>query len=394
MRTEGLMRFCSHRRAQLADEKAATLAKGPASEKTVSNDPAGSRRDFLLGGAGAVGGAAALLAAGSLGADEALAQAAVTAPRLEAAQAASDTPIGAKWWPSRWGAGDEAGASNWITPEKVTEAAKLIRSGRILELGRVAEQHMPLFGDRGFLLRSVGSPTGGPLGDNRVVWNDEFLATEIGQVGSCMDGLGHIGCQVDGDGDPAGIRFYNGFTLADLAGPYGLHKLGIEKVRPIFTVGLLLDIAGVKGRILAKGEEISLADVRAALSRQEIDETSLQPGDALFFNTGWGALWSADPHMYNDGEPGIGLDVARWIIDKQACLAGCDNWGCEVVPNPNAKLAFPVHQELISKNGIFIFEGMTFETLLEDRIYRFAFILTPLAIKGATGSIARPIAVS
>jgi Predicted metal-dependent hydrolase len=276
----------------------------------------------------------------------------------------------------------------------VIEATKLIRSGHIHEMGRVAEQHMPLFGERGFLLRTVGSPTGGPLGDNKVVWNDEFLATEIGQVGSCMDGLGHIGCQLGDNGDLAEMRFYNGLTLADVAGPYGLKKLGVEKVKPFFTRGVLLDIAGLRGRMLAMGEEITLTDVRTAIAVQGLTEASIEPGDAIFFNTGWGSLWSADAARYNDGEPGIGMDVARWIIDKEVCLTGCDNWGCEVVPNPIARLAFPVHQELIAKHGIFIFEGLTFDSLLADRAWRFAFILTPLLIKGATGSIARPIAIT
>src|SRR5215510_5608641 len=40
------------------------------------------------------------------------------------------TPVGPQWWPSRWGASDEAGASNWMTPEKVVEAVKLIRTGK------------------------------------------------------------------------------------------------------------------------------------------------------------------------------------------------------------------------------------------------------------------------
>ena len=85
------------------------------------------------------------------------------------AQAAGDTPIGPKWWPSRWGPQDEAGASNWITPAKVLEAAKLIKTGKIYELGRVYEAGMPLFGSRVFALRIPGTPTGGPFGKNKLV---------------------------------------------------------------------------------------------------------------------------------------------------------------------------------------------------------------------------------
>src|SRR5436190_4355479 len=51
-----------------------------------------------------------------------------------------------KWWPSKWGATDELGASNHMTPQKVLEAAKWIRDGKVYKLGRVYEQGMPLFG--------------------------------------------------------------------------------------------------------------------------------------------------------------------------------------------------------------------------------------------------------
>ena len=52
---------------------------------------------------------------------------------------------------------------------------------------------MPIFGARVFALRIPGAPTGGPFGKNKLVYHDEFIATEIGQVGTQFDGLGHIG---------------------------------------------------------------------------------------------------------------------------------------------------------------------------------------------------------
>ena len=65
---------------------------------------------------------------------------------------------------------------------------------------------MPLFGARVFTLRIPGSPTGGPFGDNRLVYHDEFLATEIGQIGTQFDGLGHIGILMGKDGDKSEMR--------------------------------------------------------------------------------------------------------------------------------------------------------------------------------------------
>jgi kynurenine formamidase len=311
------------------------------------------------------------------------------------AQPAAPVKLSAdKWWPSKWGADDEAGASNHITPAKVLDAAKWIRDGKVYRLGRVYEQGMPLFGQRAFVLRIPGAPTGGPFGDNKLVYNDEFLATEIGQTGTQFDGLGHIGIQLGRDGDKNEMRFYNGFTSAEIGKPYGLAKLGVEKLKPLFTRGHLFDLAGLKGGMMDAGQEITLADLRACLQRQNMQEADIKPGDAVLFNTGWGSLWMKNNDRYNSGEPGIGLEVARWVVEKDLCLTGADTWGVEVVPNPDKTLGFPVHGELICKRGIFIQENLVFDELVTDRKYQFAFVFAPAPIKGATGSNGSPIAVT
>jgi kynurenine formamidase len=344
-----------------------------------------SRRNFLH--SGLVSGMAAGMAAGGVLAGQQVAQAQQPAP-------GGDTPIGPKWWPSRWGAQDEAGASNWITPEKVLAAAKLIKTGKIYDMGRVYEAGIPAFGARVWALRIPGTPSGGPFGKNQLVYHDEFVATEIGQIGTQFDGLGHIGCQCGKAGDMTEMRFYNGFTEAEMANAYGLQKLGIDKVKPFFTRGILVDVAGLKGRMLDKGEEIKPADVLAALQRQGIAEASITPGDAIFFNTGWGSLWMKDNTKFNEGEPGIGMDVARWVVQKQASLVGADTWATEVVPNPNPDLAFVVHNELITRNGIFNHENLDFTSLINDKVYEFVYVFSPLRMKGATGSPGRPIAIA
>jgi kynurenine formamidase len=299
---------------------------------------------------------------------------------------------GAKWWPSRWGPEDQAGASNWITPEKILDAVKLIKTGKTYELGRVYEAAMPKFGQRAFTLRIPGTPTGGPLGTNKVIWNDEFLATEIGQVGTQFDGLGHIGVAVK-DQDRSEMRFYNGIPATEMADPYGLKKLGMEHVKPIFTRGWVFDMVGLKGRNMNLGEEITPADLQSAMTRQKIAEADIKPGDALFFHTGWGSLWIKDNDTFGKGCPGIGMDVGKWCIAKQACVVGADTWPVEVVPNPDSKVAFPVHQELLAKNGIFIHENLAFDALVADNVSSFVYLMTPLRIKGATGSPGRPLAI-
>lgn len=301
------------------------------------------------------------------------------------------TPSGPQWWPSRWGPTDEAGASNWMTPEKVLEAVKLIKTGQVYRLGRAYEPGMPLRGQRNYKLTIPTVPTGGPFGENKLLFNDEMVCGELGQVGTQFDGLGHIGVLVGNEGDQNAMRFYNGVTAAEMTSPSGLKKLGIEKVKPFFTRGVLLDIAGYKGRMLEKGEEIAVADVQGAMAKQGL--TDIRPGDAVLLHTGWGSLWMKDNARFDSGAPGIGLAVATWLVEKQVASVGSDTWPTEVNPNPNPNLRGVVHIELIAKNGIFNHENLDFSELIRDGAYEFAYIFVPVPLKGATGSPGSPIAV-
>lgn len=344
------------------------------------------RRDFIKG-AGTLGAAvAAIGAVGKFGTATASAQ---TASDTQLAQAA-----GEKWWPSRWGADDEAGSTNWITPAKVLDAAKWIKDGKIYKIGRTYEQGMPLFGARAFSLRIPGGPTGGPFGKNKLIYNDEYLATEIGQVGTQFDGLGHIGIQQGKDGDKNEMRYYNGFTEQEIGGAYGLKKLGTEKLKPIFTRGHLVDVMGLRGAMWDAGQEIKVADIRAALQKQGSSEADVKEGDGIFFRTGWGSLWMKNNDRYNAGEPGIGMEAAKWCVDKGIAVTGGDCWATEVIPNPDKDMIFPVHGELICKHGIVNHENLDFEALVADGKFQFVYSFTPSPIKGGTGSHGCPVAIT
>ena len=194
------------------------------------------------------------------------------------------------------------------------------------------------------------------------------------------------------DGDKNEMRYYNGVTGQEIGDAYGLKKLGIENCKPFFTRGHLFDVEAVKGAPMEAGQEITVADLRSALQKQNMQEADVKEGDAVFFNTGWGKLWMKNNDKFNGGEPGIGMEVAKWCIDKGICLTGADQWATEVVPNPNKDLAFPVHAELITKNGIYNHENLDFTGLIADRKYQFVYIFSPAPIKGATGSNGGPMA--
>ena len=293
----------------------------------------------------------------------------------------------ADYWPSRWGADDQAGASNWITPDKVMEAASLIQTGEIYELGRQYEQGMPLFGQRTYSLTIPGAPTGGPF-PGGLVYHDEFIVGELGQVGTQFDGLGHVGMIHNGV-----ETFYNGFTEDQIKGAYGLQNLGVELIKPIFTRGILIDIAGYKGEMLDAGTVITMADVNGALERQGMSEDDILDGDVVLFHTGWGDLWGVDNDRYNGGAPGIGLEVGKWLSGQNITMVGGDTWPVEVVPGEDPDRAFPVHNHLLTENGILIHENLNLGALADDEVYKFAYIFVRVPFKGGTGSPGSPIAV-
>ncbi len=296
------------------------------------------------------------------------------------------TPIGPKWWPSEWGARDERGAANRLTAAKVLQATRLIRGGKVYSLGRVYEHGMPSPGKRHFSLTIPGRPTGGPDGQNRIVHNDDLFSGELGQVGTQLDGLGHIGVRMGGDD-----YFYNGFRLSEFGTAYGLEKLGIEKVGVFFTRGVLVDVAGYRGvPRMFPGQVITVKELEGALAKQKV---TVAEGDVVLLRTGHGKLWMKDNEAFLKGEPGLGMAAGQWLCRRKIVLVGSDTWATEVVPAENKARPFEVHQLLLVRHGIYNLENLDLEELARDKVWEFAFVFAPLRLKGATGSPGNPIAV-
>ena len=308
-----------------------------------------------------------------------------------------ETPIGARWWPSPlWGKGDEAGSTNWYTkPEVVKRALAEADKGRVYTLGRPYDAKMPMFGGRSYELQTRDPLHGVPAGGSATVYFEEMVTSQIGQVGTQFDGLGHIAVSEDGTSDPDKVRFYNGFTRAQVITAHGHRHLGVEKLHPIVARGVLIDIAGAKGvDMLEPGYAITREDVRAALIRQGMKDFAFKPGDAVFFYTGWSRLWDSDTKRFLAGEPGIGMEVADWLAKIKVGVVGSDNWGTEVVPPPDPECIFCiVHVNLILRHGIVNQEGLKLDELVRDKVWTFLYMFTPVPLRGATGSPGAPIAI-
>ena len=289
-------------------------------------------------------------------------------------------PAEAQRCPSKWGANDERGSINHMKPQRVLDAVKLIKTGEVIELGHVLNEKMPFFGTRRFDVHIKRTFMNQP--SNRRGSNEEVVIGEIGQVGTQFDGFPHQSHE---------NSLYNCIKVDDIATRTGFSKLGIHNVGAVITRGVLIDVAGLKGvETLPDAYEITVQDLEDALKKQNL---TIQPGDAVIINTGWGRLWAKDNARFVKSCPGIGVKAAEWLMAKDPILLGSDNWPVEVSPNPDPQLSLPVHQIALVVNGVHLLENMKLDELVAKNATEFALVLQPLKIQGGTGSTVAPIAV-
>src|SRR3954468_3767424 len=155
------------------------------------------------------------------------------------------------WWPSPWGADDELGMLNHIDDAKRLAALASVHEGRLYDLGRILDEHVPVFPGRAFhqtLVTTAHHANMGGVGENRVNWITEVISGTT-QLGTHLDALSHL---------QMGDRAYNGRRVDDIAGPAGVSALGIETVPQIVTRGHLVDVSE---RALDAGGVIGIDDL-------------------------------------------------------------------------------------------------------------------------------------
>lgn len=345
----------------------------------------------------------------------AIVAAATTVANLAYAQAPglNDAPLAEKWAPSEWGPDDKVGAPNRTTAEMVLKAAKLVKQGKVATLGKIYASDAPAFGTRSWKLVIPGLPTGGPFGAQQLVYNDELVTAELGQIGTQFDGPGHIGVITS-----KGKFYYNGRYLHDKGiGALGMGPLGVEYVaqKGFVCRGVLLDAVALRGGQLPIPKEnsasdpgiITAKDVDAMVKRQGI--APIAEGDCVFLHTGHGDIWSpknwdsydADEKarrvkLFNSGEPGFGISACEDLASKKIILTGADTWAVEAVGKGGGgetTQPFECHIKLQTRSGIWNLENMDLTQLVADKAYEFLFVWSPLKMKGATGSPGNPVAL-
>ena len=287
------------------------------------------------------------------------------------------------WYPSEFGPDDTLGAVNRMTPAAVIEAARLVKTGKTYALGVETGPDTPAYPPRKYQMTilQLEDGTGTPWGDNKLTSNDDLMTTWLG-IGSQIDGLGHVGIN---------HVYYNGIHAKDFTKVTGLTTFSISDIPPIVARGVLLDIARLKGKkILDEGTAINRAEIEDAAKAQGID---LRKGDVVLFHTGWQNVAEEDAARFMKGEPGVGIEGARYLAEIGVIAVGADTFGVEVIPFETEGQVFPVHQELITKKGIYLLENMDTRALAKDEGWEFLFVLGQPRFVGAVQAVINPVAI-
>ncbi|MFN8488010.1 MAG: cyclase family protein [Caldilineaceae bacterium] len=277
----------------------------------------------------------------------------------------------------RWGATDERGTLNLLTPEIVQQAAGLVKTGKVYSLAMPLEAEGPQWPSRHKTWRvtTFRNPPGERGSADDVVAMHSHSGTHI-------DALCHIWYD---------NQLFNGYSAQEHVTSTGATRNAIHNVPFIVGRGLLLDVAGWKGvDHLELGEAITAADLDACAAAQGV---AVQPGDLILLRTGWMHIFHSDRALYNQGEPGIDTSTIPWLKAHDIVAVCADNQAIEVfseMPPPQ----LPVHAAAIRDLGVYLVENLNLDALAADKVYECLLVIAPLPLTGAIGSPVNPIALA
>ncbi|ADT98499.1 MULTISPECIES: cyclase family protein [Mycolicibacterium] len=312
----------------------------------------------------------------------------------------------------RWGDDDEVGTLNFITPEKVAEAARLVTQGKVISLGgdfssggpqgafkfRQNPVHVMTVdgGDASTLVEygpkwlrnAVAADMSAFFADNPFRFNDDIIVMPL-QAATQWDAMSHVYYE---------DKLYNGFP-ADSVTSFGAFHLGIEKVdrKGITSRGVLLDVVAHRGAdvFCEPGEPITPDELDEIVARQQVD---IRSGDIVVVHTGW---WTRFLATGDGGEAGSGLHwtCAKWLHRHEVAAVASDNLMVED-PNPANGVEgtfLPMHMLCLRDMGLMLGEywdlGPLAADCAADGVYEFQLVAPPLKVVGAVGAPVSPIAI-
>jgi kynurenine formamidase len=310
----------------------------------------------------------------------------------------------------RWGAEDQIGTLNFITPEKLKQAAASVKQGKVFPLGidfnadgpghayrrspihlmsvdggdeKSILDHLPGWGgtmEAGY----VGAWQAGPLR-----WNDDYIIMAL-QCGTQWDALSHVYYD---------SKMYNGFPASAVTSQ-GATKCSIDQVdvKGVVSRGVLLDVAHHRG--------VPHLPENTGVLPEELDEVAkaqgvtIESGDIVIVRTGWWSVFEQthDSPTWIAGSPGLSWRCAEWLHDREAAAVAVDNIACEVSSHDVEGVGvLPLHLLCIRDMGMMLGEMWSLEALsrdcAQDGQYTFQVCAASLRVTGAVGSPINPIAI-
>jgi len=280
-----------------------------------------------------------------------------------------------------WGEADEVGARNLVDGAATLRGIASVKTGEVIPLALEIEAGKPgPVGMRApvqhFMLRDGGDYAAGLAEKHGFGFTDDVIMLPTHGT-THIDALSHVLC---------GGRIYNGFS-ADTITSRGASRCGIDKLEPIVTRGLFVDLAPDEAE--PPGYAITRDQLVAAVVRAGI---APEPGDALIVRSGWLKAWRSGRADFLNST-GLHHDCADWIVEQGFALVAADNIAVEVLPSRDPATAVPLHLRLTVENGIYLAELLDLERLAAAGRATFQLIVAPLRIKGGVGSPITPVAV-
>jgi kynurenine formamidase len=158
---------------------------------------------------------------------------------------------------------------------------------------------------------------------------------------------------------------------------------------------VLYDVPGHRGvESLPAGEPVGADELRAIEAAHGI---AAGEGDVALVRSGYLAHWPDPDQLAEHRGAGPDLSAAELLAERGVLATGSDTETFEVQPAPDRGHPAnpqPVHTLLLIERGIYILESLDLEGLARAGVREFLFVALPLAIRGATGSMLDPVAIT
>jgi kynurenine formamidase len=288
----------------------------------------------------------------------------------------------------RWGDRDERGTQNLIDAAATRRGIACVRHGRHLSLAIPLDQTSPQQGGapgRIAPLRTMLSINQTYTGqDGDAAFNDDTVVMAM-SAGTHIDALAHV---------TYGGQMYNGFPADLVTASGGATRCGADKLGPIMSRGVLLDVARAKGvDRLDLGYPLTPEDLDAAA---ELAKVKIEPGDVVLVRTGHMKYFhEGDTHTYNHDCPGLSIETIQWVRDHDLGAVFTDTYVFEVWPPQDWAAMMVVHMIHLRDMGQIQGQNFDLEALAadcaDDGVYQFLFTAAPEPFTGGCSAPVNPI---